>query len=804
MTGGPSKGRGALEVILFEDARFRGSMMFTSAEVTVGSDPGVMIRLEEPSVSACHAVLRFNGETCTVANYDEFMGTLVNDEPIEEQVVSPTDEIRIAQYRLRITVHKADATPAPVSVRPPARPVASPSRPAAAKPAASAPAASAAPVAKAPTPPAPAAPAKPAPEKLVPPPALPMPLAKAAPAPASSAPAPRPVPAARMTATAPAAAPAKAAPLTAYTSPRAPVPSAPAPVATAPAPVPAKPAPPRGPAQPAPAEPVEAEPPPAARRTGTADLTMLAPSARASSSTGKTARAAAVPVATPTSQSSDSHATIAGLPTFPDVPTVPDVLEASPPAVAKPTAPAFSLLPPPAATDDDDDLEDAFYQPSFSLLDGLLEAGTATLPSGQRHAVQVVRFRHDCVLKLRHLRHGEKLRLPGVRKPVGRRLAQGGFVFHRDVLPAGTAVSGSGQAIDHQIWRGRADQRGQIALDPATQVIFPLPTGDNVLVQLVPQVAPLAKGARGPWLTKFMMAIAGISVAAHILVFAIIGISSLVRRDFIADNKDGRFARIALKEIELEPPAPPPKPEKEKKKEKSKPEPSQTASAETPKVTTPRLPRTRPTTPQTQASATAQKLLSALGGLSNNSSKPMSATAMSNLDAVGPIRGGGFKVSGAIGKLPGDSLRLAAAGSGIGRLDTKSSNDVGKNLGKVLGKGPTGQVRAQVTAKPNTMKVEGHLDRGEIQKVINAHIFELQGCFERQLISNPNLAGKVTFEWVIGLNGAVTTVKIKASSLSSNEATSCMQAAIHRWQFPQPHGGQVTVVYPIALANSGS
>jgi outer membrane biosynthesis protein TonB len=531
---------------------------------------------------------------------------------------------------------------------------------------------------------------------------------------------------------------------------------------------------------------------------------MLAPSARASSSTGKTARAAAVPVATPTSQSSDSHATIAGLPTFPDVPTVPDVLEASPPAVAKPTAPAFSLLPPPAATDDDDDLEDAFYQPSFSLLDGLLEAGTATLPSGQRHAVQVVRFRHDCVLKLRHLRHGEKLRLPGVRKPVGRRLAQGGFVFHRDVLPAGTAVSGSGQAIDHQIWRGRADQRGQIALDPATQVIFPLPTGDNVLVQLVPQVAPLAKGARGPWLTKFMMAIAGISVAAHILVFAIIGISSLVRRDFIADNKDGRFARIALKEIELEPPAPPPKPEKEKKKEKSKPEPSQTASAETPKVTTPRLPRTRPTTPQTQASATAQKLLSALGGLSNNSSKPMSATAMSNLDAVGPIRGGGFKVSGAIGKLPGDSLRLAAAGSGIGRLDTKSSNDVGKNLGKVLGKAPTGQVRAQVTAKPNTMKVEGHLDRGEIQKVINAHIFELQGCFERQLISNPNLAGKVTFEWVIGLNGAVTTVKIKASSLSSNEATSCMQAAIRRWQFPQPHGGQVTVVYPIALANSGS
>jgi hypothetical protein len=177
---------------------------------------------------------------------------------------------------------------------------------------------------------------------------------------------------------------------------------------------------------------------------------------------------------------------------------------------------------------------------------------------------------------------------------------------------------------------------------------------------------------------------------------------------------------------------------------------------------------------------------------------------MSNLDAAGPIRGGGFKVSGAIGKLPGDSLRLAAAGSGVGRLDTKSANDIAKNLGRVLGHAPTGQVRAQVKAKPNLMKVEGHLDRGEIQKVINAHIHELQGCFERQLIVNPNLAGKVAFEWVIGTTGAVTVVKIKASTLPSNEATSCMQAAIHRWQFPAPSGGQVTVIYPIALANSGT
>ena len=446
----------------------------------------------------------------------------------------------------------------------------------------------------------------------------------------------------------------------------------------------------------------------------------------------------------------------------------------------------------------DDDDDDAIFEPSFSLFENLRASGTSSHKSS---AVEVVRFRHGCILKLHHLRRGEKLRLHGLRKPLGRCSGAGGFVFLRDALPESVAISLRGQPVDDASWRQHADKHGRIALEPATQVLFPLPSGEGILVHLVPAAGPMPKSTWRPRLTRLMVALAGVSVVVHLVVFAILGLSSMVRRDFIADNKEGRFARIALKEIELEPPAPPPKQEKKK----AKAEPAQTATAEpTPRVVTPHIPRSRPPTPpQAQSSATAQKLLSALGGLSPGP-KPLSATAMSNLDAVGPVHGGGFKVSGAIGKLPGDSLRLAAAGSGMGRLDTKSSHDIGKDLGRVLGRAPTGQVRAQVTTKPNMMKVEGHLDRGEIQKVINSHIHELQGCFERQLIVSPNLAGKVTFEWVIGTGGAVTVVKIKTSTLSSNEATSCMQAAIHRWQFPAPSGGQVTVIYPIALANSGT
>ena len=661
MTGLSPKSRGALEVIVFEDTRFRGSQMFTASEVTIGNDPGVMLQLGDASLSACHAVFRFDGERCVVANYDEGQGTCVNGLQIDELVVSPSDEITVGRFRLRITIHKADATPAPVSIRPPTR------APLAAKPPAT------------------------------------------------------------VTAKPPATVTAK-------------------PVAT----VTAKPV---APAIPKPPMPSMAKP--------------VAPA---------TVKPTEVKDAVPISE----------------------LFEVT--TEKNPMRTPSTEIPLPGFDDD----EDAPFEPTFSLYDNLREASLSGASANSEHAVEVVRFRHGCVVKLHHLRRGEKLRLPGMRKPLGRSTSRGAFLFHGNVVPENAAILEGGQPVADATWRQRADKRGYIPLDPHTQVVFPLRSGEGLLVHLVPAATPLPRPPLRVRLTKMGLALAGASVLIHLIVFAIVSIGSLVRRDFIADNKDGRFARIALKEIELEPP-PPPTAKKEKKKEKQKTETSTAAPTETTTRVATRIPRNRPTTPQTQASATAQKLLSALGGTPGNGPKISAATAMSNLDAVGPVKGsGGFKVSGAIGKLPGDSLRLASAGSGIGRIDTKGSNDVGKNLGKLLGKGPTGQVRAQVTAKPTAMKVEGHLDRGEIQKVINAHIHELQGCFERQLITSPNLSGKVSFEWVIGTSGAVTTVKIKSSSLSSNEATSCMQAAIRRWQFPSPKGGQVTVVYPIALSSSGT
>jgi hypothetical protein len=716
MTGGPVKARGALEVILFEETRFVGSLMFTSPEVTIGSDPGVMVRLEDVDVAPCHAVLRFDGDTCQIEDCGSALGTSVNGVAVATRIIQGMDEISIGCYRLRITVHKADATPAPVSVRlvPKATKAASPgglARP------------------------------------------------SSPPAPALASPWTRPV------SSAPPVVPVRAIEHTGAIWPRPPQP--PSALAKKPATVAA---------------------PPVAR-------TISAVPARPVAVSAPPARAARPALPSPAPARPATAAAVALSPSLPrageDEVAIDDLL------VVTDEAPLPLPLALARARLDDDDDDDFAFEPTFSLLDGLADVGLAS--ASTEHAVEVIRFRHGCVTKLRHLRGGERLRLPGLHRPLGRSLGRGSFAFFRDSLPKGATIRQAGQPVDDVVWRRRADKRGRLPLDPGTQVVFPLPSGEGVLVHLVPAARPLPRASLRLRLTKSMAWIGGISLLVHLLVFATIGLTSLVRREYIVDSKEGRFARIALKEIELEPPAPPPA----REKKKAKPEPSEHAPSEAlPKVAMAHIPRTR-ATPVSQPSATAQKLLSALGSMSA-APKSSVATAISNIDAVAPVRGGGFKVSGAIGKLPGDSLRLAAAGSGIGRIDTKSANDVGKNLGRVLGRGPTGQVRAQVTTKPNTMKVEGHLDRGEIQRVINSHIHELQGCYERQLIVSPNLSGKVTFEWVIGTSGAVTSVKIKTSTLPSNEATSCMQAAIRRWQFPSPSGGSVTVIYPIALASSGT
>jgi TonB family protein len=195
------------------------------------------------------------------------------------------------------------------------------------------------------------------------------------------------------------------------------------------------------------------------------------------------------------------------------------------------------------------------------------------------------------------------------------------------------------------------------------------------------------------------------------------------------------------------------------------------------------------------SSASASSILKALGG------PPTPEISALNMDAM-PRGRSGFRVSDAVGKGPGDTLRVGV-GNADGALNTKTASELG-DVGKLEVKPGTGAVRARVSAVPAGVSGEGHLDRGAIQKVVNSHLYQVQGCYERQLAQNPSLAGKATFQWTINTSGGVSGVRIAQSSIASVEVMSCIQGAIQRWSFPKPEGGSVTVTYPFAFTTFGN
>jgi outer membrane biosynthesis protein TonB len=200
------------------------------------------------------------------------------------------------------------------------------------------------------------------------------------------------------------------------------------------------------------------------------------------------------------------------------------------------------------------------------------------------------------------------------------------------------------------------------------------------------------------------------------------------------------------------------------------------------------------------------------GLLSVLSSKSMGGpseaiAAVTNLDAV-PVPGASdknFTVGGVKGSLGNGKIAVATGAM----IQTKGSQKVlrsagvrGKGEVAALERGSTGkrQVQAMVTAKMSrTVKIEGGMSREMVKQVIDQHLQEITYCYENALMSNPNILGRMVFEWKILMNGRVGEIRIVASSVNSHEIHDCIKSAIKSWQFPKPMGTEVVVSYPFVF-----
>ncbi len=288
-----------------------------------------------------------------------------------------------------------------------------------------------------------------------------------------------------------------------------------------------------------------------------------------------------------------------------------------------------------------------------------------------------------------------------------------------------------------------------------------------------------------------------------------------------ADFTQKNLPPVALRLI-----APQPKKKEEARKKLEaikKANPKQVANKDTQKPVTPEPPtpkpqRQRKPQPKEEAVAAAPEsnALKALSKLS--AAGPATKDMLAAVDKLGSgpgsknAKNSNFKLSGLIGKAPIANAGLGTFGLGGGGkgggatlgaeiLRGKGGGGIGALGAGGVGKGKVGGTVTRATAR--TIAAQGSIDRDAVAKVVNSHLQEVYACYERALLKDPGLAGKVVLEWTIGTNGRVVATKTKSSTLRSPSVEACILGGLKTWTFPPAKGGAVIITYPFIFNSVG-
>lgn len=165
-------------------------------------------------------------------------------------------------------------------------------------------------------------------------------------------------------------------------------------------------------------------------------------------------------------------------------------------------------------------------------------------------------------------------------------------------------------------------------------------------------------------------------------------------------------------------------------------------------------------------------------------------------DKVGEMAGG-YGISGA--GTGGGGTSWGTIGSGnYATIGHGSSSGSGTGAHSMRGRRATSP-----TVRIGAATSEGSLDANIIRRYTRRKLPRIRHCYERELLSNPNLAGTVTTKFTITSQGQVKSAS--SEGIDNRSVTACVTAAIKSIQFPKPRGGgTVTVSYSFQMAPSSS
>ena len=123
-------------------------------------------------------------------------------------------------------------------------------------------------------------------------------------------------------------------------------------------------------------------------------------------------------------------------------------------------------------------------------------------------------------------------------------------------------------------------------------------------------------------------------------------------------------------------------------------------------------------------------------------------------------------------------------------------------------KGPSGgpgqRKKRAVVAKVRHSKptATGACDPAAVQRVVKARAAGVRFCYEKQLLRNGDLAGKLTMTWRIGPNGRVEQAYVSDDRLGNRKLAQCVTKQVRRWRFPKPREGAACLIqYPFVFSS---
>lgn len=132
-------------------------------------------------------------------------------------------------------------------------------------------------------------------------------------------------------------------------------------------------------------------------------------------------------------------------------------------------------------------------------------------------------------------------------------------------------------------------------------------------------------------------------------------------------------------------------------------------------------------------------------------------------------------------------------GTAEGTIGLGNLNSIGRGAG-----GLGGQRRARTPLiRSGAAMVQGRLSKEVIRRIVQRHINEIRFCYERELVQESSLEGRVAVKFIISGTGNVQMSAIASSTMGSPPVETCVAEAVRRWQFPAVKGGGVVIVtYP--------